>query len=153
MPIGFAFSHTHLLCSMQYPGAATIYFWVALIINLYIPGCLLSTFSFWCDCSWHQLGLICLGLNHCNPLKHITDRHMCLLVLVFGPHRSAVSSCFSHVQVGWYFMLLKQLSPSHSVSTMGHTALGIEQSHLIPLPSLPYMVRRDLLQVWWNQMT
>ena len=33
-------------------------------------------------------------------------------------------------------MLLTQLSPSPSINLVGYTALGAQQSHLIPLPSL-----------------
>ena len=34
------------------------------------------------------------------------------------------------------FMLLKQLTPSHSMNMVGHTAFGAQQGHLILLPSL-----------------
>ena len=56
---------------------------------------MLSHFRFKYGHSLHQQGLNYLGLHHCNPLRHTTARHLCLLALVCGPYRSAPSNSSS----------------------------------------------------------
>ena len=49
--------------------------------------------------------------------------------------RGVLSSSFLLLQVGGSIILLKQLSFSHSINMVRHTALGLS-SHLIPPPCL-----------------
>ena len=78
---------------------------------------------------------------------------MCLLVLVHCPCQGCTKLLLLLLlRVGGNFVLLTQLSPSHSFHMAGHTALGTQHSHPIPPPSL--QVGRSLLfQVVIHLMT
>ena len=65
---------------------------------------LISNLRFWCGCSLHQWGST-ISVCMTNPLEHTHGRHMCLLVLVLGPWRSAPCSCSLHL-VGRMFCCL-----------------------------------------------
>ena len=72
--------------------------------------------------------------QHCNLSQYTLVRHLCLLVVVCEPCHECTECLLLHLlQEGRYLMLLIQLSPSHSICVIGHTALGLGRE--LPNPS------------------
>ena len=81
--------HSGLLCQL-WNGSHTDGFFTSRVkpsfdILILVLWWLFSEFIFSHGHSLHQWGLNHMGLHCCNPLEHTHDRHMCFMVLVFGP--------------------------------------------------------------------
>ena len=76
-------------------------------------------------------------LHHCKSLEYCLSRNMCLLVMACDPYQECTGLMLVQLlQLGWSFMLLIQLSLSHSINMVAHTALGTQQTWPILLHSL-----------------
>ena len=83
------------------------------------------------------VGVNPLGFQHCNPSEHTLGRHICLLLMACSPCQQCNEwLLLPLLGVEGSFMLLIQLSLSHSNNMVEHTTLGTWQSHLIHLPTL-----------------
>ena len=104
----------------------------------------LSIFRLECGHSLHQWVLNHLGLHDCNHLAHMHGRYMSpgIFVTHVGVHRVATAP--SSLCWGMHDMT-KMAVPSHSINTLGHTVLGIQQSYLIIPPSLHGRKRSSFL--------
>ena len=125
--------------------------WKFLIVFWCLLWCLLSAFRIPCGWLVHQWQLNHWGFRHQNPLEYTTGRHVSLLMMVCGPCQECSKWLFLLLlQEGGSFMLPIQLSSSHSIHMMGHTALGPRR--VTQSIHLPYMVGMDLhLQVTFHR--
>ena len=115
------------------------------VLSWHLSWCLLSAFRFQFGCHPHQWRLNHWSLQCNNPLQYALGGYMCLLMMVHGPHQEGIYWLFLSLnKVEGNFMLLIQLSPSHSIHMVGHTALGASKRVILSL-CLPYMVEMVLL--------
>ena len=124
------------------------------IVNWWLLWCLLSAFTFPCGCYAHQWGLNCCGLWCHKFMDHTLGRHMFLPVMVCGQGQACTKQLLLLLLwVGGSFMLLIQLSPSHSIYMVGHKACWTEQ-RVTWFPYLPYMAGRGFpFPVMFHPMT
>ena len=110
-------------------------------------------YRFLCGCHGHQWGLNHWGLQYHNLMEYTLGRHMCLLVMVCGPHQEFSEKSFLPLlQVGGSFMLLIHC-PQAFLYSWAYSSGGLAEIHLIPLPFLYSGERGILFQVVFQLIT
>ena len=98
---------------------------------------MLSAFRYHAGCLIHQWGLSHWGLHYCSLLDHTHGRHMCSLVMVFGPCKECTEWLLSPLLwVGWASCYSISCPPAFQSIWCGIQLWGAWQSHLISPPSL-----------------